>query len=190
VRTIPLLIAVLSLAACSSTLKPSTPNPSTGYFATESKISKGGVVTEAPFDSKYLGILYVKTDVKSDKLNDFYVTTFKNMAKFGKVYDRSNLETLVIQQGLADKVPNISDLIGLKHLSDVIGPVLVVEPQAQFEGGYRFSASLRAVDAQTGQEVLLLKNRAFNWAGLDQPLFYPLFNGFLDWTNGRPITTE
>jgi hypothetical protein len=189
-RKILLLIAALSLTACSSTLKPAAPNAATGYFATDFRISKGGVVTEEPFDSKYLGILYVKTDSKSDKLNDFYLKTFRNMNKFGKIYDRGELETLVIQQNLADKVPNISDLIGIKHLSDAIGPILVVEPVAQFEGGYRFSASLRAVDAQTGKEVLLLKNRAFNWSGLDQPLFYPLFNGFLDWTNGRPISSE
>jgi len=181
---------MLSLAACSSTLKPAAPNPATGYFNTASKISKGGVEKESPFDPKYLNILYVKTDVKSEKLNDFYVKTFKNISKFQHVYEKSDLEALVIQQGLVDKVTSVSDLIGLKHLSDAIGPILVVEPLAEHEAGYNFSASLRVVDAQTGQEVLVLKNKAFNWAGLDEPLFYPLFNGFVDWTNGRPIVTE
>jgi len=100
------------------------------------------------------------------------------------------MEALVIGRGISEKVQNISDLIGLKNLSSEIGPFLVVEPHAEHKIGYNFEASLKVVDAQTGETVLQLRNKAFNWDGLDKPLFYPLFNSFLDWTNGREIVTE
>ena len=182
--------AVVVLAGCSSTLKPGSLDPKTGYFPTQSGISPGGVLTAEKFDPKYLRMLYVKTDSKSDKLNAFYIDSFKNMGRFQQVVGKDELEALVLQRGLADKVQNISDLIGLKNLSNVIGPFLVVEPTAEYKGGYNFTAALKTTDAETGTVVLQLRNNAFNWAGLDEPLFYPLFNGFLDWTNSREILTK
>lgn len=185
-----IIMATLALAACSSTLQPAALNPATGYFPTRSKIIKGGAVVTAPFDAKYANILYVKTDSKSDKFNGFYVTTFKNMNKFNHVYTKNELEELVIQKGLSGKVQNVSDLIGLKNLSDAIGPVLVAEPIVEHLGGYNWSTTLKVIDAQDGKEVLSITNTAFNFSGLDDPLFYPVFNGFLSWVNGQPIETQ
>lgn len=184
------IVAAILLAGCSSTLRPASLDPKTGYIATPSSISHGGVEKIEKFEPKYLQLLYVKTDSKSNKLNDFYIRSFKNMGKFQQVLGKDELEAMVIQRGLAEKVQNISDLIGLKNLSNVIGPFLVVEPNAEFKGHYTFDASLKVTDAESGTVVLQLKNTAFNWAGLDEPLFYPLFNGFLDWTNGHEIVTE
>jgi len=184
------LVLCLALSACSSTLKPANLDIKTGSFQTQSKISKDGIQKETPFDDKYLSLLYVKTDGKNERFNDFFITTFKNMNRFKNVYDKSDLEKLVIQRGLTGRVQNVSDLIGLKNLSDEIGPLLVVEPTVEFLGAYTFTASFKVTNAQTGEDVLVVKNKAINWGGLDQPLFYPLFNAFLAWTNHQPIATE
>jgi hypothetical protein len=184
------VVAVGMLAGCSSTLKPASPDPKTGHFPTISGISPGGVQKAEKFDPKYLQMLYVKTDSKSDRLNTFYLQTFTNMGRFQKVVGKDELEGLVIQRGLADKVQNISDMIGLKNLSNVIGPFLVVEPTAEYKGGYNYGAALKTTDAETGIVVLLVKNSAINWAGLDEPLFYPLFNVFLDWTSGQEVVAK
>ena len=37
--------------------------------------------------------------------------------------------------------------------------------------------------------MFLVEQTAFNWAGLDDPLFFPLFNAFLEWTKGEKIRT-
>ncbi len=177
------------LGGCSTTLKPATLNAS-GTFQTSSKISRGGIEVQEPFNPKYQVLLYVKTDSKSDKFNDFYVRSFKSMGKFNQVLNQSELEQLIIDRGLSKQVQNVSDLIGLNNASVALGPFLVVEPTVDWLGGYNYVASLKVTDAQTGHVVLKLTNKAFNWAGLDQPLFYPLFNGFLSWTKGEPIPTE
>jgi hypothetical protein len=189
-RRVVVIMAAMALGGCSSTLKPATLDAQTGHFSTDSRISARGIEKQEKFDTKYLPLLYVKTDAKSDTLNSFYLESFRNMGRFQQVLGKEDMEALVIGRGLSGKVQNISDLIGLKNLSGEIGPFLVVEPAAELKSRYNFEATLKAVDPQTGQTVLLLRNKAFNWAGLDKPLFYPLFNGFLDWTNEREITTE
>ena len=142
---------------------------------------------QSPFLSSYTKLLYVMTDSKIDSYNDFFIKTFADMGTFSAVDNKSNLEALVIQRNLTDKVSNVSDLVGLNRLSKEIGPFAIVEPSVIFLGGFQFKASLKVTDASTGQVVFKVTNTATNWAGLDKPLFYPLFNAFLDWTKGRPI---
>jgi hypothetical protein len=177
----------LLLGACSSTFQPAHLDPTTGRFAGDARVDT--VETQAPFDARYSKMLYVMTDSKIDSFNDFFIQSFTSMGSFTTVIGKDKIEALVIQKNLTDKVPSVSDLVGLNRLAKEIGPFLVVEPTVVFLGGYRFQASLKVTDASTGGVVLKITNAATNWAGLDKPLFYPLFNAFLDWTKGRPILT-
>ena len=188
-----LLIATLVsflASGCASTLKPTTLDPSTGYFPTTTKLSASGIIVKKPFLPKYLAMLYVKTDANNKTYDDFYLTSFSNMNRFQKVVDKTQLESIVVEKKLMGKVSNISDLIGLNNLEKQIGPFLIVEPKIGRTGAYNYEASLRAIDPETGETVLHLQNAAYNWSGLDQPLFFPLLNGFLEWTQNKPISVE
>ena len=185
------LCLILIVSGCGSTLKPPTLNPKTGRFNTGTKLYGEDIkVRERFHPDKYLHLLYVKTDAKSEKYNTFFLESFSNMQVFHEVVDQERLAAIVLERKLADRVPNISDLIGLHNLAKEIGPFLIVEPYAEFKGGYDFSARLKAIDPETGQIVLEIRKDAFNWAGLDKPLFYPLFNAFLEWSQGKSITTS
>ena len=177
------------LIGCSTTLKPTTLNAD-GYFETGSKLKPQEVIVESDFKPEYKKLAYVKTDEKNTKLNEFYLQTFKNMNVFDQVLSKDEMESLVIERGLTESVSNISDKIGLNSLHKSMGDFLVVEPYAEHVQGYNFKGVLKAYDPSTGKDVLHLENSAFNWAGLDKPLFFPLFNGFLDWANQRPISTK
>jgi hypothetical protein len=146
-------------------------------------------VAEA-FKPEYKGMIYVKTDEKDETLNSFYLETFKNMKVFDQVMNKADMENLVIEKKLTDKISSVSDKIGLHSLGKEIGAFLVVEPYVEWKGGYDFIANLKAYDSENGKDVLVLENKAFNWAGLDKPLFYPLFNAFLEWVRGDRITTK
>jgi len=182
------LIILAVFSSCSTTLKATRPNES-GYFPTSTKITQDDIHAQKPFLEKYCTMLYVMTDEKNDKYNDFFVTSFVNMNMFEEVLDKEGLEKLVIEKGLTDRVTNVSDKIGLHHLQSHMGVFLVVEPYSIWEGGYNYSAELKAFDPETGETVFHVTNEAINWAGLDKPLFYPLFNAFIDWTHNRPIDT-
>lgn len=185
-----MLTLLLLLGGCSSTLKPTTLKED-GYFDTSSTLRPEGVIIEQPFKPEYRKMLYVKTgDEKNERYKEFYLTSFKNMNAFDKVVDQSELESLVIEQGLTDKVSNISDKIGLHHLQKEMGSFLVVEPYVEWNGGYDYVANLKAYDPESGKVVLHIEKEAFNWAGLDDPLFYPLLNGFVEWTRGEKISTK
>ena len=184
-----LLTMVMFLTGCSTTLKP-RPLDATGKFATPTRISAGGIKTVKPFQEKYKTLVYVKFDGSvSTKFNDFWVESFKNMGVFAKVARKSDLESLVIERKLTDKVTGVSDLIGLHQLQQQIGLFLIVEPDAEWKEGYDYIASLKAVDPETGETVLYLEQNAFNWSGLDDPLFFPLLNAFLQWSKGESIST-
>jgi len=187
IRWVSAIWVALLLSACSTTFQPAHVDPATGRFATQDPIDK--VETELPFEARYSDLLYVMTDSKIESFNEFFIQSFTSMGSFNSVVGKDKLETLVIQKNLSDKVPSVSDMVGLNRLSKEIGPFLVVEPSVVFLGGYQFEASLKVTDASTGNVVLKITNAATNWAGLDKPLFYPLFNAFLDWTKGRPILT-
>lgn len=184
-----LIPLILLLGACSTTLKP-TALGETGYFDTNTKLASDGIKTEEPFKPEYKKMIYVKTDEKNEQFNTFYLETFKNMNEFESVLNKEEMEALVFNKGLASKVSSVSDKIGLHNLHKEIGSFLVVEPYAEWKGGYDYIANLKAYDPETGKDVLVIENEAFNWAGLDKPLFYPLFNAFLEWVRGEKIQTK
>ena len=184
-----ILAIVLLSSGCATTLQPTALDPQTGYFPTSSKLPADGIKVKKEFVSgKYRSLLYVKMEEKNEKYNQFFLKGFTNMNVFQKVADKNQLETLVFERKLTEKVSSVSDLIGLNNLQKQIGPFLVVEPYVEWKGGYNFEASLKAIDPETGETVLHIRNAALNWAGLDQPLFFPLLNGFLEWTQGKQIT--
>lgn len=184
------LLPLFLLAACSSTLKTKPLDARTGYFPTQTKLDAEGIKTQKPFSDTYKNLVYIKIDdSKSKQYTAFFVESFKNMKSFGKVDEKADLESIVITQHLSDKVATVSDLVGLNKLQASIGPFLIVEPYVEWKGGYSFMAQLKATDPSTGETVLLLEQTAFNWAGLDEPLFYPLLNAFMQWTRGERIAT-
>lgn len=183
-----LLPIVLMLGACATTLEP-TPLGKTGYFETDAKIVSDGVKLKEEFKPEYTRMIYVKTDNKNERFNTFYLESFENMGQFERVLAKEDIESLVFEKNLANKVLNVSDRVGLHNLRKRIGPFLVVEPNVEWLEGYLYRASIKAYDPKTGKEVLVLEHEAFNWAGLDQPLFYPLFNAFLQWARGEEIET-
>jgi len=189
ISTLSLVYMVFFLGGCSSTLKPTKLNED-GYFNTGTVISADCIKIQKDFKDEYKALLYVKTDEKNEKLNEFFLDTFTNMEIFDEVKDKAGMENLVFEKDLSDSVSSVSDRIGLHNLQKEIGPFLVVETYVEWKGSYDFMSKLTAFDPQSGKEVLVLEKTAFNWVGLDKPLFYPLFNAFLDWARGEEIRTD
>lgn len=189
-RMLAVVVPVVLLSACASS-RPKPMDPSTGLFPTMTMLDKGGVRVNKPFDPKFKHLVYVKVpDEKPKAFGEFYVTELRNSHLFDQVASKSDLEAIVLQRNLADRVPSVSDTIGLHRLEEQIGPFLVVEPYFEFKGGYSYSGQLSAIDPATGETLLVLHQDAFNWAGLDSPLVYPLLNGFVQWARGESIQTK
>ena len=182
---IALIAILLLLSACSSTMKAVKPD-ATGAFPTKDQLKPAEVIVNERFDlSPYRRLVYVQVGEKSEVYETFIVDSIRNMDYFEKVLTKTGFEQELISSGKSDNVSNISDLIGLRGASKAYGPFLVVSTDVEWLGGYDFTASIKAIDPMTGRTLYHAKRKAFNWAGLDKPLFYPLFNGFLGWVNAN-----
>jgi hypothetical protein len=182
---IALIAVLLLLSACSSTMKAVKPD-ATGAFPTKDQLKPAEVLVNERFDlSPYRRLVYVQVGEKSEVYETFIVDSIRNMDYFEKVLTKTGFEQELISSGKSDNVSNISDLIGLRGASKAYGPFLVVSTDVEWLGGYDFTASIKAIDPVTGRTLYHAKRKAFNWAGLDKPLFYPLFNGFLGWVNAN-----
>ena len=180
---LPIFLLIL---ACSTTFKSSKLGES-GYFDTDTKIHRDDILVNESFSPEYKKMLYVKTDKENVQLNNFFMESFKNMNQFDTVFIKDDLEAFVVEKGLSDKIPDVSNKIVLHNLQKEIGTFLVVEPYYERISEYNYIGYLKAINPETGKEVIVLKNKAYNLTGLDKPLFYPLFNAFLDWVRGDDI---
>ena len=119
---------MLFMSGCSSTLK-TRPTDAQGLFPTSSLLDVDGIMVDKPFSSKYKAIAYVQMDnSKSVEYKDFFIDSIKNLHIFNQVLGKSDIESLVIQRGLAGKVESVSDLVGLNRLAKQVGPFLIVKP--------------------------------------------------------------
>ena len=86
---------------------------------------------------------------------------------------------------------DITGFIELKKLQKEIGDFLIVDLDdiRKASGSWAHEGNLKVYDPENGKLLLHLYKKGVNWKGLDQPIFYPLFNGFLDWAQGKKIRT-
>jgi len=161
-----------------------------GYFKTGTTISSNGIKTVGFFRPEYKRLVYVKANETRDYENSFYFKSFQSMNLFSEVKDMGGMEELVFEAELTEEVTSVSDRIGLHNLQKHIGTFLIVEPYSEQIGAYTHMARLTAIDPESGEDVLVLETKSFNMAGLDKPLYYPLFNAFLEWARGEKISTR
>jgi hypothetical protein len=186
-----ILVAIcLALSACGTTLKATKPDEN-GYFKTETKISKENILVSKDIDlSKYKQMMYVQVTEDNEQVEEFFKSSIENANVFDRVVVKSDMEQLILNKGLTDKVTSVSDLIGLHHAQKHLGDFLVGKLLVKWEGGYNFNGDLQVIDPEDGQVLFHVTHTAFNWDGLDQPLFYPLLNAFIDWTKEQQRNCE
>jgi hypothetical protein len=179
---IVLVMLAVIMSGCATTLKPTAADPKTGRLPTTGRLRPDQIkVSKAISVQKFKNLAYLRTDGNSRKYNSFLMQSIQNLGFFSRIALKEDMESILLQSGKASQVSNISDLIGLSQAQRAYGDFLVIDFSTQFEGGFNFSAFLKAIDPKDGSVLFEAENKAFNWSGLDQPLFFPLLNAFQDW---------
>jgi hypothetical protein len=182
------LSCLLLASACTSTLRPAELGAN-GRFQTSTVVEPQNNTVSGPFvPDRHRRMAVVLNFTEDERVKDFYYRSISNSNVFERVFSEAELEQYILQNGI-DNVTDTSSLISLRNLSRSVGPFLVIRPYFEWQGGYDYRASLEVIDAETSQTLYRAEKRAFNFSGLDGPLFYPLFNAFLDWTQGRSPQT-
>ena len=183
-----LIILTVTMLGCSTQFKVPMQNASGSFDAKE--VIDEVKVNEKVDIAKYKKLLYVRSFYYDEQYANFLVGSFRNMHIFDSVIGARELEVMIIEKGLTEKVTDISNLIGLNQFQKYYGDYLIVDFVIIKPVGWKHQGNLKVIDPSTGKVILHLYTTGVNWDGLDQPIFYPLFNGFLDWANGKPIRTR
>jgi len=179
---ITLVVSIVGIS-CSPTLKVISADPATGKLPTETHLSSKEIITEKSISLKdFNQFLFVrKGRVNSDRYDNYVYGTLKNIGVFKQFFNQNDLEQYVIKNGLTDKVSSLSDNIGLHNLSMNAGNFLICETSIELVARYDFTFELKIINPVNAEILFDVKHYAVNWAGLDRPLFNPVFNEYMEW---------
>jgi len=176
-----IIFATLLFSSCSSTLKVHELNEK-GKLPTDTQVTSSEILIDKPLkiDTSF-HLLFIKNLNGMNRYSQYIVGTLKNISGFQEVKTSEEMEQYVIKNNLADKVTNISDNVGLYRLEREIGNFLICETSAEQVDRYGYKFHFKIINAASSEIVLDVYHYAFNWAGLDRPLFNPVFNYYIDW---------
>lgn len=179
--------AAIVLSGCGSTLQVDSPEAETQRFATDTVVDKESIIVVETLDlSDRLDFLIVRTD--GDDVAE-YAYFFKDsiiaLNQFQNVYLTDDFELKIIKDGNSETIGEVSGPIGQTRAAEVYGPFMTATFLTERDGTYSYTATLTVRDAVDGRMLFQVRHSAFNWSGLDQPLFYPVLNAFADWVEAN-----
>lgn len=193
-----LLFTLVVFSGCGgTTLKVKNPSRSTGYFMGKD-IRKGNVIIDETVQlEKFKRLIYIKPSSqhfmssRADEIDTFTKAMIENIGYFERVADLTDFEMLLIKTGIAYKVPNISDHIGLIQVQKYFGDYLIAEFDFTLTfphvDGTNSHANLKIIDPSNMKILFHVQSKAFLVGGFDDKLLYPLFNSFIDWLHKNSL---
>lgn len=180
-RCLALGLVFAALSGCGTNGQAIKPDAS-GYLAT----TGNGQAERAQTD------VAEKIDLKEFKPlalvtgSDFIIQQVRYLGYFDQVMDLPELQRRIVEKNLQDKVPSMSDRIGINNAARYYAKFLWIHFDVEKRDGRTF-IKLVATDP-TSLKDLFVAERKFTvqpYVGSDQTLWYPLFNSFIDWLKGR-----
>ncbi len=171
-KRILLLSLLVFLASCTS-MKVAPLDPNTGRFPTK---AVANVVKSEKVELDELRSLLLLPD------NDFFKGQIRNINYFDKAITLDDLETLIVQNDLSDKVPSVRDKIGINKAYKAYKPFLWLRFDVREENGKSYG-QLVLTKPDTLEDIFIVeKHFDYVWAGVnDQNTWYPLFNALVDY---------
>lgn len=185
--TVILVFGMLMLAGCGSHMQAVKTDAKTGYFPTSVKIKPEEIYVREKIDiKKYKSLLLILPLEYKDSSNrkesitanfdDFFKQSVINMMYFDSVRDKREMQRYLHAKGLTDTA-------NYKGLQNKIGDFLIAKASIARIGSFDYALSLKIYNPAAGNPVFSVMKMGFNKDGLDEPLFYPVFNAMLEWIN-------
>lgn len=186
---LPMALAAVALSGCTSTLKAPEMNAA-GRIDTNEEIDPEDIQVAEAFDPAWGRMVVIADFNENETINDFYYQTLVNSGRFENVYNSEGLEEYVLANDI-EGVTDTDSLLSMRNLARAEGGFVFIRPYVEWEGGYNYQAAIEAFNAETGRRIFRVEKTAFNWAGLDSVLFYPVMDTLLGWIDGEhPVNTD
>ncbi|WP_291135514.1 hypothetical protein [Flavobacterium sp. UBA7663] len=177
-KKIIFLLLIITLTSCGTFNKTSKIDEKTGLFPAK----KNKIVT-------ILKDEVVKRDTLKKLIivpNDEYsIEMTKNLNYFDKILTFEEFQKDIISKKLDDKIPSVSDRIGLKNAYKHYGPFVILHFSKERKSNNELFAGLSLYDPNKAdfiyQSEILVNLMWDGWT--DQGTMYPLFNSLIDYLN-------
>jgi hypothetical protein len=175
---------MVAINSCTPHLKVTMPDKVTNKFSTSEKIDR--VIVDERTDLKSHKTLLVLSDPADIKYINFIVSSFKNMNYFETVLSSVDFKIQLDTKGT--QITNGKEFP--EQLLNNYGNCLILLLNLDKPPGFFYEGHLLVYNPQADRVLLHLYREAFAWDGLDKPMLYPLFNGFVDWAEQKTIATN
>lgn len=161
----------IMLSACGTQQKIVKVDDSTGFFPTE---TKADVIHSTRFDVDSFKQLVLVED------SDFVKGQVENIGYWETVITTSELEQIIVREGLTDKVPSVRDNIGKAKAFLHVEPYMWLRFKIRKDGNKSY-AQLTLTQPKDLTDVFVAERYLdFVWSGVhDQNTWYPLFNALI-----------
>lgn len=164
--------------SCGTTGQSTESNPSMNRFPTKGHKAVS-VLKRTNINADTLKTLLIVPNTNS------WVQIGKNMNYFKEVMTIADLQRDIIAKGLSDKIPSISDRIGLHNAYIKYKPFVILSLSSQDLGTQGFRTRLNLYDPMRSDIIFQNEVRLnLMWEGYnDQKVLYPLLNSLVDYLN-------
>jgi hypothetical protein len=166
------LILVLAVSACTH-FQVAQVDPKTGYFPTD---TKADIIKNEKYDLDSMKSLILISS------GSFVEGQVRNLNYFDKIINLDDLQTIIVQGGLQDKVSSTQDKIGINKAYTYYKPFLWLRYYIRSEGRRQYGQFI-LTDPKDMKDIFIAeKHLDYVWAGVsDQNTWYPLCNAFIDY---------
>jgi hypothetical protein len=141
------------------------------------------VVLSKPFD------LDSRKDLIVVPANDFLKGEVTNIHYFNEIITPEELQKSIVRNGLAEKVPSITDLIGISNAAKYYKPYLWLHTKTHGANRDLYTQFV-LTDPLTLDDLFVVETHLdFIWTGVnDQNNWYPMFNALIDYIKSNSKT--
>jgi len=174
-----ILILLFAVSACSS-FKVVEIDPKTGYFPSD---TKADIVKHEKYDLDSMKSLLLVTS------GDFVKGQVRNMHYFDKILNTDELQTIIVKEGLQDKIPSVADKIGVNKAYTNYKPFLWLRYNVRGAGRQAYGQFI-LTDPKDMQDIFIAERHLdYVWRGVnDQSTWYPLCNALIDYISENSKT--
>lgn len=170
------ITALFCFYSCQTTNKPTGLTPNSNRFPTNSN-KQVTVLKRLNVSSDTLKTLLIVPNSGS------WIEIGRNMNYFKEVMTIVDLQKNIIAKGLSDKIPSISDRIGLHNAYINYKPFVILSVSSEDLGSQGFRTRLNLYDPMRSD--IIFKNEVrlnLMWEGYtNQKVLYPLLNSLVDY---------
>lgn len=170
----------LAAAGCGTQMKVAAIDPATGLLKSE----RGEIGKAAVLVAKTVSLAPFREMAFVSNGGAYGIEQLRAIKFFDQVVGYEDLQRIVVLNKLQDKVPSLSEPIGLSKLYQVYKPFLWVNFKVVPREGKPY-LQLVATNPETFEDLFVSEvHLDFAWAGVnDQNARYPLFNALIEWMN-------